>query len=112
MKDEKGLGKPIDREVEGETVEAHGVMVTPVARVRGQAGGNRDERGEWRYGWAAIRPVKMIVRDRAGQTNEVRLEPTEEQVLGGMAAVGLVVAAVMILISILARRQRQEVLNG
>lgn len=105
MKDEKGLSKPIDREVEGATVEAHGVMVTPVARVRGQAGGNSDERGEWRYGWAAIRPVKMIVRDQRGQTSEVKLASAEGPVLGGMAAAAALIAAVMILISVLARKR-------
>lgn len=113
MKDEKGLSKPVDRQMEGATVEAHGFMVTPVARVRGQAGGNSDERGDWRYGWAAIRPVKMIVRDPTGQTREVRLAPTEGQVLAEMARSALIVALVMGAISLLARKLRsQEALHG
>lgn len=105
MKDEKGLNKPVDREIEGATVEAHGITVTPVARVRGQAGGNSDERGSWKWGWAAIRPVRITVRGRDGQTSDVKLEPTEGQVLAGMAAFGLVVAALAVLISVVARRR-------
>ena len=105
MKEKKGSNKPIDTEIAGETVEAHGVMVTPCARVRGQAGANRDERGTWKWGWAAIQPTKIAVQDRAGQLSEVKLEPTEGQVLGAMAAVGVLVAAVMILISLIARRR-------
>jgi hypothetical protein len=107
MKDTKGTSKPVDMEMEGATVEAHGVMVTPVARVRGQAGGNSGGRGSWRYAWAAIRPVRMNVRDATGQTSEVQLAPTEGQVLAAMAATGLLVAVVTVVISLLAgRRQR------
>lgn len=105
MKEKKGSNKPIDAEIAGETVEAHGVMVTPVARVRGVADANSDERGSWKWGWAAIQPTKIAVQDRTGQLSEVKLEPTEDQVLGAMAAVGLIVAAVMILISLVARRE-------
>ena len=35
MKEAKTPGKPVDTEVEGATVESHGFMVTPVARVCG-----------------------------------------------------------------------------
>lgn len=106
MKDEKGSGRRLDTVMEGATVEAHGVIVTPVARVRGGADAKREEKGEWRYAWAAIRPTKAIVRDRSGRRSELDLASTEEQALGAMAAVGVVVAVVMILISAFARRQR------
>ena len=106
MKDEKGSQTRLDLELEGATVEAHGVMVTPVARVRGMANAQRDERGEWRYAWAAIQPRKAIVRDQSGQTSELKLAPTEGQVLGAMAALATVVAVVTLLISLIARKPR------
>jgi hypothetical protein len=87
-------------------VEARGVIVTPVARVRGMADAQRNESGEWRYAWAAIQPTKAIVRDRSGRSSELRLGPTEGQVLGAMAAVGAVVALVMIFVSIVAGERR------
>jgi hypothetical protein len=99
MKDNATVRKPFDREMEGPTVEAHGVMVTPVARVRGMADAKNEPQGRWRFAWTAIRPVKMIVRDRTGETHEVKLASTEGRVLGAMAAVGAIVAVVMILIS-------------
>jgi hypothetical protein len=106
MKDDKGSLKPMDAEVAGATVEAHGVMVTPVARVRGKADARSEENGSWRYAWAAIQPVKMTVRDQTGQTSEVKLAPTEGQVLGAMAVVGLLVAVIALVISALAGKQR------
>jgi predicted carbohydrate-binding protein with CBM5 and CBM33 domain len=105
VKDEKGSQRRLDTTIEGATVEAHGVIVTPVARVRGTADAQRNASGEWRYAWAAIQPTKAIVRDRSGRRSEVRLGPTEGQVLGAMAAVGAVVALVMIMISLIARKR-------
>lgn len=106
MKDEKGSGRRLDTVMEGATVEAHGVIVTPVARVRGGADAQRNENGEWRYAWAAIQPTKAIVRDRSGRESELTLASVERQVLGAMAAVGAVVALVMVLISLGAGKRR------
>ena len=106
MKEAKTPGKPVDTEVEGATVESHGFMVTPVARLRGQAGAGGDERGNWEYAWVAVRPVRMTVRDATGQTENVKLVNSEGMILTAMAFIGLVVAAVSLLISLLARKQR------
>ena len=106
MKEAKGPGKPVDLELEGATVEAHGYMVTPVARVRGQMAAGGDERGRWEYAWAAIRPARMTVRDVAGQANDVKLVNSEGMILTAMAFIGLVVAAVSLLVAFVAREQR------
>jgi hypothetical protein len=106
MKGTANIREPFDREVQGAVVEAHGVIVTPVARVRGMADARNEERARWRFAWAAIRPAKMIVRDRVGQTREVKLAPTEGQALGAMAVIGLTVAAATLLISLFARKGR------
>lgn len=105
MKKEEGSQRRVDATMEGATVEVHGVMVTPAARVRGAADARREERGAWRYAWARIQPAGAIVRDPSGQTSELKLAPTERQVLGAMAAVGLVVAVVTVTISALTRKQ-------
>jgi predicted carbohydrate-binding protein with CBM5 and CBM33 domain len=106
MKEAKGPKKPIDKEIAGETIEAHGVIVTPFARVRCQADAQSDERGSWKWGWAVIQPTRVTTQDRTGQLGVVKLQPTEGQVLGAMAAVAVVVAVVSVLISALARKQR------
>jgi hypothetical protein len=96
----------MDAEIAGATVEAHGIMVTPVARVRGKADARSEEDGSWRYAWATIQPVSMTVRDQTGQTSEVKLAPTEGQVLGAMAVFGLLVAVVAVVVSTLAGKKR------
>ena len=48
----------------------------------------------------------MTVRDATGQTENVKLVNSEGMILTAMAFIGLVVAAVSLLISLLARKQR------
>lgn len=106
MNDMMRSAMPVDQELTGEPVEGHGYVVTPIARVRGRLGSSDNERGRGRYGWAAIRPVKVMVLDREGNTQEVRIVNAEQQALAGMAALGAVVAAVTLLISLLVRARR------
>lgn len=106
MNDSMGSAQPFDQEVTGEPVEAHGYVVAPVARMRGRLGSSDNEQGRGRYGWAAIRPVKASVLDRSGNVQEVRITNIEQQAIAAMAGVGLVVAVLSVLISLLARARR------
>ncbi len=107
MNDMKAGTSPIDRELVGEPVEAHGYVVTPVARVRARVGESDDEQGRGRYGFAAIRPVKVTVVDRSGNAQELKIVNAEQRAIAGMAAVGLAVAVVSVLIALLARTRRK-----
>jgi predicted carbohydrate-binding protein with CBM5 and CBM33 domain len=106
MDDPLKSAQPVDQEMTGEPVEAHGYVVTPVARVRGKLGVSENEEGRWRYGWMAVRPVKASVIDRSGNTQEVRIVDAQQKAITGMLAVGLVVAAVSLLISLLVGARR------
>ncbi len=106
MNDTKSSATPVDQVVTGEPIEAHGYVVTPVARVRGRLGTSDTADGRGRYGWVAIRPVKVTATDRSGNTQDVRIVNVEQQALSGMAAAGIAVAAITLLISLLARARR------
>ena len=103
MKDTMRSGTPIDSEVTGDPVEAHGYIVTPFARMRGRLGTSSDDRASGTYGWVAIRPMQMTVLDSAGQAQLVRLSDVQTQAVASMALVGLLVALVSLLIPVLAR---------
>jgi hypothetical protein len=107
MKDALKSGQSFDEETTGEPVEAHGYIVTPVARVRGKAGSMSDERSNGRYGWAAIRPIRAIITDRNGNTQELRIVNQDAQAVTAMAAMGLVVFVVSLVISVLLRTTRR-----
>ncbi len=103
MREAIKLAPRFDEEVSGMPVEAHGFIVTPYARMRGMAGVQEDERSRGRYGWAAIRPVRMSVQalhpqDLSGEVREVPLVDLEGQILRALA----VVAALMLVIGLLA----------
>jgi hypothetical protein len=106
MNDTLRSAQPFDQEVTGDPVEAHGYVVTPVARVRGRLGSSNDERGSGRWGFAAIRPLKVSVLDREGNTQELRIVNTQQQAIAAMASVGLIVALISLLIPLLARARR------
>jgi hypothetical protein len=97
----------IDKEVAGQPVEAHGFIVTPVARVRGMAGATDDENGSGRYGWAAIRPVRMIVQNPQGGSEELALPNMEARLFALLAGIGLVVIVATTLIPALGRRKNR-----
>jgi hypothetical protein len=50
----------------------------------------------------------MTVRDATGQSSDVKLVNSEGMIFTAMAFIGLVVAAVSVLISLLALKQHQE----
>lgn len=106
MNERMGSGSPIDQEITGEPVEAHGYVVTPVAQVRGKAGSMDNEEGRGSWGWVAIRPVKASVVDRAGNTQELPIVNMQQRALVGMLAAGVVVAVVSLLVSLLVRAKR------
>ncbi len=100
-----------DEEVAGMPVEAHGYIVTPYARMRGMVGVQRDERSSGRYGWAAIRPVRMTVQtlqpqDMSGEVREVRLTNAEGQALRAFAVVAALLLALSLLMPLLNRGRR------
>jgi hypothetical protein len=97
----------IERDVTAEPVEAHGYIVTPLARIRGRLGSSNDERGSGNWGWVAIRPARMTVHDPSGQAREVRLDSVQAQALTGMAVAGILVALVSMLISALSRSKQK-----
>ncbi len=97
----------IDQEITGETVEAHGYVVTPVARLRGRLGTMGDENSSGRFGWAAMRPLRVNVVDRNGGAQEVRIMDMQAQALTGMVGAGLFVAVVCVLISLVSRTGRR-----
>lgn len=105
MKDTPQPATPLDLELTGETVEAHGYTVTPTARVRGKLGSTQKDEQSGTWGWAAIRPVKITVGDREGQTREIALPNAEARALISMAVIGLIVALASLLIPLLVRRR-------
>ena len=94
----------IDEEVAGMPVEAHGYIVTPIARVRGLVGAQENEQSSGRYGWAAIRPLKMTIQDRMGATSEVHLVDVEAQAHRGMLIGAAVVVVASLLVSVVTHR--------
>lgn len=99
MNDPMRSAQPVDQELSGEPVEAHGYLVTPVARVRGRLGTIDDERGSGRYGWVAIRPLRATVVDRLGNARQLRFVNAQAQAIAGMAAAALAVAVLSVLLS-------------
>lgn len=98
----------IDEEMPGPPVEAHGYIVTPYARVRGMVGSQESAQASGRYGWAAIRPVRMTVQDRSGEVREVRLMDIQGQALRALALVAALVAVASVVISIFSSRPNRS----
>ena len=107
MKDAFGSARPIDAEVTGTPVGAHGYIVTPVARMRGRLGSSSNEQGSGSYGWASIQPVQASVLDADGQARLIRLDNAEARALMGMVLAGLLVALASLLIPILVRARQK-----
>lgn len=99
MNDPKGSAQPVDQEQSSEPVEAHGYLVTPVARMRGRLGMIDDERGSGRYGWVSIRPLRATVVDQMGNARQLRFVNAQSRALAGMALAALAAAALSLLIS-------------
>lgn len=103
MKDAFGSAPPIDTEVTGTPVEAHGYIVTPVARMRGRLGSSSNEQGSGTYGWARIQPVQMSVVDSSGHAELIRLKDAQTQALTAMALLGFLMALLSLIIPRLVR---------
>jgi hypothetical protein len=108
MKEAFGSAPPIDTEVTGTPVEAHGYIVTPVARMRGRLGTSSSEQASGTYGWVRIQPVQASVLDANGRAQLIRLNSVQTQARTGMAVVGLLVALVSLLIPILVRARQKQ----
>jgi hypothetical protein len=108
MKDTLRAATPIDVEMSGMRVEAHGYIVTPVARMRGRIGSSSDERASGRYGWVEIRPVRMDVVDRDGNMRKVRLVDTQAQFMWALLIAGKLMALLGLLLPVLLSRARRR----
>ncbi len=107
MKNTLRAATPVDVEMAGMPVEAHGYIVTPVARFRGRVGSNGDERSSGSYGWMRIQPVRMDVVDRDGNKHEVRIVNMETQLRLRLVAVGIFVALASVLVPMLIGSRRR-----
>lgn len=94
----KDEARQIDGEWTGTPIPVDGGTVTPVVRVQGLLGrgpqdGDRQDAGEYVYGWLRLQPVRATVVDASGRETVVRTDDLNAGIRRNMAIAGVLVAA-------------------
>lgn len=88
----------IDRVVVGDPIAAGGRTLLPVARAGGWHGGGGNEQGKGAGALLRVQPVEVRVTEPGGEEYVIPITDPTADAMRQMAAIGLVVAAVSILL--------------